>query len=210
MDTNPNRDRLSIYDIAKELGVDTKTFQFGIPDEQIIFRRIMEQLKKVPYIQYPVSLATTDVILWRYKEDGIQGVELLIGRKPYRDVWQFLGGFRDPKETSEAGALRELKEETGGSVAIEAPYKNQLYLGSYFIDDSRYLVSCHKVTTSLFAVQLPPNIEDVTHGDDIGEVKWVNYRELAKDYQTIILPNHWVLFEAYRDNKSKIHGAFFR
>lgn len=40
---------------------------------------------------------------------------LLVRRKndPYRGHWAFPGGFVEPDETVEAGALRELMEETG-------------------------------------------------------------------------------------------------
>lgn len=57
----------------------------------------------------PNCYLTADIVL-------ICGDQVLLVRRknaPYRGYWSFPGGFVEPDEAVEAGALRELMEETG-------------------------------------------------------------------------------------------------
>ena len=112
--------------------------------------RAVQSLLKVPYIIYPVAFHTVDIIPYRKTKNGL---ELLLGRKHNSNSFQFCGGFVEPMQTAEGAAKRELEEES--FIVIEET--DLKYIGSYFIDDSRYKNSCHKITTSLFMV-------DVTDG----------------------------------------------
>lgn len=63
--------------------------------------------------EYPKPSFTADVVLLRWHGGHLEC--LLIERKhdPYAGSWALPGGFVEPGENAETGALRELKEETG-------------------------------------------------------------------------------------------------
>lgn len=158
---------LLIKEIGELLSVSADDYSYTT------LHRIKKQLETVPYIQYPVALHTVDMIPYRFPTTG--GLEVLLGRKSFREQFQFLGGFVDPKDSAEKAAVRELKEETSETIVVEE--SDLEYLGSFFIDDYRYKTSCHKVSTSLFMVEIVNN-KKVKHGDDIEEVKWFLLEEL--------------------------------
>ena len=195
------QERLSVYDVAKLLGVDTQVASFGPPDEQIIFKRVIEQLKKIPYIPFPVALHTVDIILTRgLNKYDLENIEVLLGRKKDRVLFQFLGGFLDPGETAEYGCTRELMEESG----VPFRKENLHYLGSLVINDSRYADSVHKITSSIYAGMVDYEIGGKATGkDDIVEVKWVPLKVLKAQYPDIIAPLHIPLFELFMDYLNK-------
>lgn len=163
----------------------------SLPPEDYSYQNLLmikEKLKIVPYIQYPVALHTVDMIPW--KIDGIK-VLVLLGRKSFREQFQFLGGFVDPKDSAEKAAVRELKEETSETIVVKE--SDLVYLGSFFIDDYRYRNSCHKVSTSLFSVEIMEG-KDVEPGDDIEEVKWFEISELN---ETNLLGEHLQLLKQF-------------
>jgi ADP-ribose pyrophosphatase YjhB (NUDIX family) len=175
-----------INEIAQKLSVPI----FPSDTNEVIMKKVMEQLEKIPYIPFPVSFHTVDMAPYRYNPEG--EIEILLGRKPFRTVFQFLGGFLDPKNTAEYAAKRELAEETSNTVIVSEDSLN--YIKSFFIDDSRYINSCHKVTTSFFSVQIGNEI-NATHGDDIAEVKWFKINDLIAD-NSQLLPQHYQLLYA--------------
>lgn len=182
----------SITDVAKLLNVDVETSHVNNwtkeKHDEIMVQRILDQLQKIPYIPFPVSFHTVDMAPYKYNSEG--EIEILLGRKPFREVFQFLGGFLDPKGTSEEAACRELREETSNTIDVK---ENELvYLKSYFIDDYRYKNSCHKVSTSFFCVEVSNDIV-AKPGDDIEEVRWFKLNDLVMD-KSLLLLQHFNLF----------------
>ena len=108
------------------------------------------------------------------------GRVLLIRRKnpPFQGHFALPGGFVDAGETTEAAALRELKEETG----IEGTSPRLVGVYSDPSRDTR-----HHVVSVAYLVS--PATHDVQAGDDATDAQFVaNWRDqpLAFDHQKII------------------------
>ena len=144
-------------------------------------------LPAVPHIPYPVALHTVDVAPIAKEKSGWK---ILLGRKPFSTKFQLFGGFLDPGETAEAGAARELKEESG----LEVLPSDLSYLGSFFIDDGRYINSVHKITTSAFVVEVKKAIPCIGQ-DDIAEAIWFKYDYIKTNYKEVVEPLHWEIIE---------------
>ena len=151
--------------------------------------------KGVPPIPYPVSLSTVDMVCIASSANGIQ---VMMGRKPGQPKWQFPGGFRDPKETSRQAAARELSEEASlfnvdsthhcyrVKAGVQNVYSRLESIGELFVDDIRYRELPHKITTSIFLLELTEEeIPVVNPGDDLGEIKWYSLNELLNDTSVI-------------------------
>lgn len=153
----------------------------------------------MPTIPYPLSLTTTDIITARSYEGRLQ---ILLGKKPGQDKWQFPGGFRDPKETSVEAAARELFEEA----TLKVETSRLEFVKEMFVDDIRYRNTPHKITTSIFFIKLyEEEYEKAVAGDDLEFVKWFDYQELKlvkKD--DIIREIHIPIFNLIVDNYNRI------
>lgn len=128
--------------------------------------------------RYPHPAVTTDCVIFGF--DGCQLKVLLIKRgiEPYKGCWAFPGGFLNPDETAEAGALRELKEETG----FEARYIEQFHTYSDPGRDPRERV----ITIACLALV---KIGEVRGGDDAAEAGWFpvdRIPQLAFDHDVIL------------------------
>lgn len=143
-----------------------------------------EMIDGIPYVPFPIAFHTVDVIAVR----GVDGeMEFLLGRKPKQDKWQFVGGFVEPTHTAEHTAAKEFNEEANVLITDETRFK---YVGSAYVNDSRYKESCHKITTSIFVIGLDEDeANSVNAGDDLEEVKWVKldkvYENLREQHQEI-------------------------
>lgn len=64
---------------------------------------------------YPRPAVTVDLVVLARNKAGNKLYVLLIkrGKPPYEGSWAIPGGFLDMNETTQAAAVRELKEETG-------------------------------------------------------------------------------------------------
>lgn len=191
----PTTEKRDLYLIAKLLTVDTKELPglFEIEDQEVIIDRIIQQLEKIPYIPFPVSLGTVDVAPYKINDQG--EFEVLLGRKAGLKEFQFIGGFMEPKHSKEKNTLKELNEETDNSLEGFYSPADLRYITSMFIDDSRYKTSCHKVTTSFFTILVDKDVTNAKAGDDIEEVKWFKYIDLKKAYKAIMRPIHHELME---------------
>jgi len=156
-----------------------------------------ELVDGVPYIPYPVALHTVDIIATRNNSNGI---EILLGQKGKeqdKTKWVFIGGFVDPTNTAESAALRELHEETNVEVTDE---DRLIYIGSLFVDDGRFKDSPHKVTTSIFTLELTDEeAAQAVGGDDIQEVKWV----ALDDVLPLLKEHHIPLYHKFLTSKNK-------
>lgn len=107
---------------------------------------------------------------------------LLIERKlaPFKNMYALPGGFVEKKETIEAAALRELKEETG----IENVFLEQLYTFGDPGRDPRGWV----VTVAYYAL-VSPEQHTVKAASDASSAAWVSVQKtppLAFDHRRIL------------------------
>ena len=134
--------------------------------------------------QWPGALPTVDAAII---DPNTQ--KILLGKKPNRDQYQFIGGFATPESPNyESDAEREVREETGLDCV------NFRYLGSAKIDDWRYRNERNKIKTVFFTCELYSGIAKAD--DDIAEVKWFDLEELTEE---TFIPEHRVLFRMLRE-----------
>jgi bifunctional NMN adenylyltransferase/nudix hydrolase len=132
--------------------------------------------------RYPTVFATVDVAIF---DEGWE--RLLLARKPGEEGWRFVGGFSDPSDESfEAAARREASEETG--LEISAPE----YVGSFRIDDWRYVHEPDEIKTHLFAARVTGG--SLAPDDDISEAEWFG---LDVEVERL-MPEHRELLETLR------------
>lgn len=136
----------------------------------------------MPYTyDYPRPSLTLDTVIFIFPEDQLK--ILLIQRKhaPFKDFWALPGGFLEMDETLEAGAYRELLEETG----VENVYLEQLYTFSDVDRDPRGRV----ITVAYMALLRPSESPELKANTDARKVKWFPVSKLPKlafDHQEII------------------------
>lgn len=168
----------------------------GIKEDNNNSSKLMDacitQLHKIPYIPYPISLHTIDIIPFKESDDTYT-YDVLLGRKEKDRKFCIIGGFVDAGETAEEAAKRELKEEAGLVIDID----NLNYKGTFVIDDERFITSSHKISTSFYDILIDNKCQNIIAGDDIVEVKWFEIQQLFNDYKLIILKKHWNLFETF-------------
>ena len=81
-------------------------------------------LQKMQYCyDYPRPAVTTDIVVFTLRNERLSVLLIRRARDPYAGYWALPGGFVEPDETLEQGALRELQEETG----LTQVYLEQLY-----------------------------------------------------------------------------------
>lgn len=142
-----------------------------------IFNAInMKELKY--HYKYPHPSVTTDCVIFGF--DGTRLNVLLIERgiEPYRGRWAFPGGFLKMDEDAEAGAKRELMEETG----LETAYIRQFHTFSAPDRDPRERV----ISIAYYALV---RISEVKAGDDAAKAQWHSIDKvpaLAFDHDLIL------------------------
>lgn len=140
--------------------------------------------------QYPKVYPTVDIAV-------MDNDQLLLARKPDEDKLRFIGGFVDPNEKFEDAAKREVMEEANITV------DNLQWMGTFPIDDFRYLREVDKITTTFFVADYVDGIPRAQ--DDIAEIRWVNLNEIDEDD---IVPNHRELFNTLVENAYDDNGNF--
>lgn len=119
----------------------------------------MEEYKY--HYKYPHPSVTTDCVIFGF--DGTRLNVLLIERgiEPFKGRWAFPGGFLKMDEDAEAGAKRELFEETG----LKTAYIRQFHAFTAPDRDPRERV----ITIAYYALV---RISDVKAGDDAAKAQW--------------------------------------
>lgn len=128
--------------------------------------------------KYPHPAVTTDCAIFGFDGSNLQILLIKRGIEPYKGKWALPGGFLNPDESAEAGALRELKEETG----IESAYIEQFHTYSEPNRDPRERV----ITIAHLALI---KLQEVKGGDDAAEARWFPIDEvpqLAFDHDAIL------------------------
>jgi bifunctional NMN adenylyltransferase/nudix hydrolase len=131
--------------------------------------------------QRPVTYPTVDICA--FNDDG----EILMARKPNEKYWRFVGGFVDPTDESyEEAALREFREETGGSCVIS----DLKYILSHRVKDWRYSKEESGIMTTLFLGRRTMGMAKAS--DDIADVKWIPIKEFSNfdGVRTKVMPEH--------------------
>ena len=74
----------------------------------------MEEELKYKY-KYPHPAVAADCAIFGFDGRKVQILLIKRGNYPYEGFWAVPGGFVNMDETTESAAIRELKEETGGT-----------------------------------------------------------------------------------------------
>lgn len=139
--------------------------------------------------QFPTAFPTVDIAV--IKSGNIKsGDQILLGRKPGRTHWCFIGGFVDPTDESlENAAARELGEEVGGLVVTPMEY-----LCSKKINDFRYKNCKDGIISSLF---LTYHLDgEPIAADDIEEAKFFSLADVDANRDKILTPFHHLLLDS--------------
>lgn len=158
----------------------------------------MEAKKGVYTYEYPRPAVTTDCVIFGY--DVKEGLSVLLierGIEPYKGCWAFPGGFLNMDETTEMGALRELKEETGFDVKVD--FLEQLGCFSDVDRDPRGRV----ITIAYYALVQKGAVKG---GDDAKNAQWHPIGEipqLAFDHEKILRVALRRLKEKYKEMYNK-------
>jgi 8-oxo-dGTP diphosphatase len=120
--------------------------------------------------QYERPSVTVDVVTFTLRDHDLK--VLLIRRKhpPFAGYWAIPGGFVQMDESLEAGALRELEEETG----VCDVYIEQLYTFGQPNRDPRTRV----ITVAYFALVPASALPALQAGDDAADAQWWSMYDL--------------------------------
>lgn len=128
--------------------------------------------------KYPHPAVTTDCVIFSFDGENLKVLLIQRGNEPYKGKWAFPGGFLQPCESAEIGALRELKEETG----LQPTYIEQFHAYSEPDRDPRERV----ITIAFYALV---RLQEVSGGDDAADARWFpvnDIPQLAFDHDIIL------------------------
>lgn len=145
--------------------------------------------KKYCY-KYPHPAVTTDCVIFGFDGTKLQVLLIERGIEPYKGKWAFPGGFLNPDETAEEGALRELQEETG----LTGAYIEQFHTFTNPDRDPRERV----ITIAYYALV---KIQEVKGGDDAARAKWFGLDEVPQ----LAFDHDMILREALSRLRERIH-----
>ena len=148
----------------------------------------MEEFKY--HYKYPHPSVTTDCVIFGF--DGTKLRVLLVERgiEPFKGSWAFPGGFLQMDEPAEAGALRELQEETG----LQGAYIKQFHTFSDPKRDPRERV----LTIAYYALV---RIQEVKGGDDAAKAEWF----ALDDVPSLAFDHDLILRMALKELRKQIH-----
>ena len=145
--------------------------------------------KKYCY-KYPHPSVTTDCVIFGFDGQRLQVLLIERGIEPYKGRWAFPGGFLNPDETAEQGALRELQEETG----LTGAYIEQFHTYTDPNRDPRERV----ITIAYYALV---RIQEVKGGDDAAKAQWFALDEVPQ----LAFDHDRILRDAMRQIRERIH-----
>lgn len=111
--------------------------------------------------KYPHPSVTTDCVIFGFDGTSLKVLLVERGLEPFKGRWAFPGGFLNMDESAEAGALRELQEETG----LTGAYIKQFHTFSQPDRDPRERV----ITIAYYALV---RLQNVRGGDDASRAEW--------------------------------------
>ena len=153
----------------------------------------METTKGSYTYEYPRPSVTTDCVIFGY--DVKEGLSVLLverGIEPYKGHLAFPGGFLRMAETTEACALRELKEET--KFDVEKGFLEQLGCFSEVDRDPRGRV----ITIAYYALVQKGSVKG---GDDARNAQWYPIGEIPQ----LAFDREKILRVALKRLKERIH-----
>lgn len=130
--------------------------------------------------EYPHPAVTTDVVIFTVRDKQLKLLLIMRGGEPYKGKWALPGGFVQLDEDLEAGARRELAEETG----ISGVYLEQLYTFGAVNRDPR-----ERVITVAYYALIPSDevvLQAATDAEAVGWFSMDELPELAFDHQQIV------------------------
>lgn len=117
--------------------------------------------KKLYRYEYPHPAVTMDSLVFSFDGKRLRVLLIERGNEPYKGKWAFPGGFLNMDESCEAGALRELEEETG----LTDVHLEQFHTFSQPGRDPRERI----VTVSYYALT---GVLEAHAGDDAAKARW--------------------------------------
>ena len=134
----------------------------------------------MPYTYpYPRPAVTTDAVVFALREGELRVCLVERRKPPFKGRWALPGGFLEMDERAEAGARRELREETGlAPAALE-------FLGAY--DDPGRDPRGRTISLAFFGVVAPG--AEPQGGDDAARAEWapaLTAPPLAFDHDVIL------------------------
>ncbi len=130
--------------------------------------------------EHPHPALTTDVVIFTIRDKQLKLLLIMRAGEPYKGKWALPGGFVQQDEDLEAGARRELAEETG----IAGVYLEQLYTFGAVDRDPR-----ERVITVAYYALIPSDkivLQAATDAEAVGWFSLDELPELAFDHQGIV------------------------
>jgi 8-oxo-dGTP diphosphatase len=135
-----------------------------------------------PYCyEYPRPMVTVDLIVFSLVDQSLRVLLIRRGREPFAGKWAIPGGFLEMDEAAEAGARRELREETG----LEIP--GLIEPIGFFARPGRDPRG--RTITLAHAAVIRPGEHSAQGGDDATEAAWIKIGDsidLAFDHAEIL------------------------
>ena len=120
---------------------------------------------------YPHPAVTSDIVILTIRNNQLKLLLILRGSEPFKGIWALPGGFVGIDEDIEAGARRELFEETG----VSNVYLEQLYTFGAVDRDPR-----ERVITVAYYALVPCDRMHLRAASDAESVAWFSMDELPK------------------------------
>jgi 8-oxo-dGTP diphosphatase len=135
-----------------------------------------------PYCyEHPRPAVTVDLVVFAFVEGSLRVLLIRRGRDPYAGKWAIPGGFLGITEEVEAGARRELREETG--LCISGPIDAIGFFGKVDRDPRG------RIITLAYAGIARPDEHQIEGSDDAAHAEWVELdqaNKLAFDHDQIL------------------------